>query len=188
MGLPALRQLALSWCNIQSLPAGIFAPLKSLQTIDISGNLLHSLPHDIFVGLNVLRIVDVGSNMLSDIHDDLFRESLGIEELYFGGNQLLKFQGLHCSVYRVSEFLVLHGNHISALTSSALWAHTNLVRVEISGNSIAVLPENLLSNCSALETLDVTGNRIEMIPPSLFLRARRLRRFILDITSYEPFT
>ena len=73
-----LRTLDLSGNNIESLDKDIFDDLPNIQSIDLSGNRLTSLPSDIFEGVPNLETLDLRDNQIRSLDASVFS---GLSEL-----------------------------------------------------------------------------------------------------------
>ncbi len=84
-GLTSLRELRLV-VRFDTLPAGVFAELSSLKTLDLNNSHLVNLPADLFSGLASLEYLDLGMNQLSFLPEGIFSGLPSLRGLELGGN------------------------------------------------------------------------------------------------------
>ena len=68
----SLNELFLNYCNIESLPDGIFQRLRNLRKLDLSQNQINKVERSLFARLSVLEELNLSFNKLKKIPDYCF--------------------------------------------------------------------------------------------------------------------
>ena len=80
-----LQRLSLSANRLPVLPKELFAPLDSLQLLDLGRLGLKHLESDTFAGLSSLRILSLSQNRLNALPKDLLHPMPALQQLLLGG-------------------------------------------------------------------------------------------------------
>ena len=76
------------WESVVFLPERVFAPLDSLQLLDLGGLGLQQVESDTFSGLSNLRILSLSQNRLKVLPEDLLRPMPALEKFLLGGKMM----------------------------------------------------------------------------------------------------
>ena len=85
-GLTRVRDLRLNHTGLETIPAGLFADMRSLGWLFLNGNEIRELPTGAFDGVGSLEGLKLNDNDLSELPADLFRGLGGVTELELQGN------------------------------------------------------------------------------------------------------
>ena len=122
--------------NLTELPAGIFAGLSSVATIDLTGNQISELPDGIFDDAVGLMDLDLADNRLTALPDGVFDELTALETLELNGNELAAIpQGIFDELTDLED-LRLDGNQLSDLPDGVFTGKTSLATVQLEGNAV----------------------------------------------------
>ena len=105
-----LQRLSLSGNRLSVLPEKVFAPLDSLQLLDLGRLGLQQVESDTFAGLSSLRILSLSQNRLKVLPEDLLRPMPALEQLLLGGKSDEKGTS------------IVDGNELSVLSARAFAA------------------------------------------------------------------
>ena len=73
---------------LTELPAGIFADMTILESLDLGWNQIKTLPQGVFARLSGLTHVDLFKNKLVAFPDELFDEGTSLQRLSLMGNTI----------------------------------------------------------------------------------------------------
>lgn len=152
-----VTSLVLSRNVIRELPAAAFNNFKTLNHLDLSGNLLNSIAAEVFTGLEQsLQFLSLSQNRI----------------LGFTGEQL-KFISLW--------FLDISDNQISEIPVEAFQSIPSLSHLNISRNAhINVLPQNVFQYNQALVSIDISNVGLKALPINLFSKNLNLGSIYLS--------
>ncbi|KAJ8902893.1 hypothetical protein NDN08_006213 [Rhodosorus marinus] len=137
--------------------------LKSLEALDLSGNLLTSLPVELSK-LENLRTLSVCRNKLRSLPPQ-FTDLRKLENLYLSGNDM--GPSIPLVVYHMTSLKSLGLNrnyidHVKPIVSQL----ENLQVLSLVYNSVEYLPLALF-NCKNLQRLNLSNNKLNSIPPDI---------------------
>ena len=144
LGLTSLERLLLDFNEISELPAGVFGGLTGLSSLQMYRNNLTVLRPHIFSGLPNLQHLYLTHNQVAEIADSAF----------FGLNRL--------------RVLNIRGNRLTALSESAFVGLDSLTNLQLGSNSLAVIPRGSFNELQSLETLSLFDNRLSELPTGAF--------------------
>ena len=173
-GLPALKTLSLSDCNLSTIDYLENAP--SLTTLDLSNNtirnleVLTSIPGlkelnlnhnavtalDILGNLNSLEVLNVGFNSITSLKP--LSNCTQLRELVADNNTLSNLEGLN----GLSQLQLLSVDYNSISDISSLSQNGELKNVSIASNHISDIAA--LGKLQHLEILDFSGNQVSALP------------------------
>ena len=209
---PRLHHLYLQNNRISSLEEGMF-DIKSLRTLDLSGNPIHHiqsetfrylhslesltitgsiflqvLPNGTFKGLKNLLRLQLNNNQLQSIHPRAFNGLHSLELLEMNGNRIGgqgNFGDLHISAeLRRLRRLDLGNNRLEAVPVDVLVHQPRLRVLLLHYNRIAYVDKRSLGMLKELETLDLSYNDIMEVGDDTFSNLPALRK--LDMAG-NPF-
>lgn len=161
-GLDNLRKLNLSRNNIWTLPQGVFCPLHSLKTLNLTHNRIQNTTQ---LGLslikcnNALEILDLSNNDIITVPDDVF------------------------SAQRSLTVLHLQENAISSISDRSLQGLTSLQILNLSSNYITTLPPDLFQSSKDIKEVYVRNNSLNVLAPGVFEGLNQL--LVLDLSHNE---
>lgn len=166
--LHLLERLDFSSNNVRSLPDGVFCPLHSLHSLNLTSNKLAALEplrfnHDDGeqfpkCGGN-LHVLDLSNNSLDSLPRKIFSRLELLEELYLQDNML--------------SFIAEHAfDNLTALTVLNL-AHNKLVH----------LPPELFTDAHELKEIHLQNNSLNTLAPGLFNDLSKL--LVLDLSEND---
>eukprot|EP00435_Cladocopium_sp_Y103_P058533 s2232_g20.t1 len=153
-----LQRLSLSGNRLPFLPGKLFAPLDSLQLLDLGRLGLQHVESDTFLGLSNLRILSLSQNHLKELPEDLLRPMPALEQLLLGG----KFKGGGLAA-RVAD-----GNELKALPQELLHHSPRIQVFDVSENKLKSLPKGIFAKVPLLQTLDLGSNKLTELPGKVF--------------------
>ena len=137
--LSRMRQgLDLENAAIDSLKAGDFDGLTSLQSLALSGNRLTALPVGLFGGMASLAVLGLGGNDLTELPAGIFDGLDSLQILFLSENRLTTLPAGVFDGLTSLEWLVLRGNHLSALPAGIFYGLPSLEYVQLSRNCLAL--------------------------------------------------
>ncbi|OQR70428.1 slit3 protein-like [Tropilaelaps mercedesae] len=192
-GLSDLKRLVVKTHNVDSshfvlrVSPMSFAPLESIESIDLSRNNIESLPHATLCGLAHLRFVNLSRNAFTNVLNTGFssqsRCNPAIRELKVDHNKLKSLSDhAFASLVRLEELRLEH-NHIARAEPFALTGLLTLERLDISHNMLVALPAKLFQPTTKLSELYLRNNSIGALPPGLFSGVREIA--VLDLAHNE---
>lgn len=185
--LEKLEMLQLSGNMLTSLHRALFNKLYNLQELNLSSNKLSTictsklsklkklelglnqitfLSLDTFSGNPQLQILSLQGNQITKITPGMFSQLNNLEELNFRDNKITVLSaGLFPSNLKK---LMLRGNSLIQLSSSAFTGLHNLTHLDLSQNLLSSLPAELFQNLSSLEHLDLSQNMLQELASTVF--------------------
>ncbi|XP_009976428.1 PREDICTED: carboxypeptidase N subunit 2-like [Tauraco erythrolophus] len=142
--------------KIETLPPGIFRPLRRLQTLDLSQNALAELPAGLLAPLTALLLLKLSENLLVRVAPGTF-----------------------------GALSHLEGNRLATLPATLLASTPHLLHLSLAHNLLETLPQGLFSNLvpagllaglPLLTALALDHNRLARLPPRLFDASEELAR------------
>ncbi|CAM1331759.1 Uncharacterised protein r2_g4068 [Pycnogonum litorale] len=100
--LPELREFSLKDSNFVTIPTDLFADQRSMQLLDISGNLFATIHPDILDPLDNLRVLDISNNLLPGIEKRLIDK---IQSLNRIRKVILRGNPLRCDLCNIPSTL-----------------------------------------------------------------------------------
>lgn len=149
--------MVLSRNVIRELPTAAFNHFKTLNHLDLSGNLLNSISAEVFDGLEAsLQFLSLSQNRI----------------LGFTGDQL-KFVNLW--------FLDISDNQLSEVPVSAFESIPSLSHLNMSRSGhISVLPQNVFAHNQGLLSVDLSNIGLKALPINLFSKTPNLKQIYLS--------
>ncbi|XP_074602735.1 uncharacterized protein LOC141856348 isoform X2 [Brevipalpus obovatus] len=161
IGLFKLEKLHLRGCNLKYIEYLTFFPLKSIVYIDLSENVelisnVRQSEEDTFVGLEAVEMIRLSDCNLTS--DDI--------------NDFNVFRRMHEHVH----LLDLSRNHIDSIQSTTLQNFSELRHIDLSHNHIRSWQNyTIFSKNSFITTLDISHNQITHITPEMLGDFRNLK-------------
>ena len=156
-GLSSLERLALDDTRIETLPAGLFAPLTSLRWLQVAKNQLRQLPADLpltleHLNLNQNPLVGIPNGMLNGLSKltDLRAEGCGAPDFDLQRGSLDGLSAL--------KTLQLGGSGVHELPVGLFADLHKLESIRLQDNNIEALPQGLFDGLSSLRSVDFSGN------------------------------
>ncbi|XP_049807056.1 toll-like receptor 6 [Schistocerca nitens] len=187
--VPQLERLDLSFNNIWSFPDGIFCPLTTLVTLNVSWNRLQDITE-----MGFRERVAVPQPLMSS-PDEQAPETgqqvpkeppcgLDIQVLDASFNQFVLMPPNGFSTLRRLRALLLHDNSITTVADKALGGLKSLQVFDLSNNGVVALPPELFLDCSSvIKEIHLQNNSISVLAPKLFTNLGHL--LLLDLSSNE---
>ena len=183
-GLSNLDSLDLSDNRLTELPSGLFAPLKSLKLLDLSGyygclppscrasdyrsNQIKELPDDIFDGLSSLRYLSLAGTQLRALTPGVFRDLAALQSLSLLYSQLASLSpGVFDGLVGLKQLNLAH-NELQVLPSRVFADLVELEHLDISRNQIRDMESDTWSALSSLRTLKLYDNRFSQLASPMF--------------------
>ncbi|KAF5291646.1 hypothetical protein FQR65_LT11420 [Abscondita terminalis] len=152
----SLRQLSISWNNIEHVDSTTFPDIPYLQYLNLNKNKLTILPDNVFTSLSLLQKLDISGNPLRANFKELFHYAQYLKELS------------------------LANTGINAVPHLPL---PNLVSLNLSHNFIDYIEKNSLQNLKHLKYLYLNNNDLSQIPSHLWIHLPYLK--VVDL-SFNP--
>ncbi|OQR76265.1 chaoptin-like [Tropilaelaps mercedesae] len=174
-----LRDLKLSFNPIHYFDNAVFAPLESLQALEMSSTLVSDVAvknlHHLLQPLKQLRSLQVDYNKL-------YRESLALGpslvNVDLEGNDLTTIPNIS-ALSRVTR-LSLSYNGIHYLKRGALTNVSALEQIILIGNPLREIEFRAISNLPSLVSVILSSNRLRSVRPGAFHALPALQRLQLD--------
>ena len=141
-----LQRLSLSGNRLSFLPERVFAPLDSLQLLDLGGLGLQQVESDTFTGLSNLKILSLSQNQLRVLPEDLLRPMPALEKFLLGGYTEANI-----------GFRRIYGNELSVLSQELLQHSPWLQVLDLSENKLTSLPSGIFDKTPLFSTLPQTN-------------------------------
>ena len=191
---PPLIALALGLNRLSTLPATVFAPLKSsLQRLRLNGNALTTLDADVFDGLTGLLLLELHDNALEELDADLFDGLTALQQLWLRSNAL---EDLDADVFdglAALLLLTLDDNNFGTLPADVFDGLGNLryltlaragltslgadlfdgldnslLYLYLNDNDFGTLPADVFDGLTGLQRLYLHGNALTTLPADVF--------------------
>uniref|UniRef100_A0A1Y9H355 LRIM1/APL1C-like dimerization domain-containing protein n=1 Tax=Anopheles dirus TaxID=7168 RepID=A0A1Y9H355_9DIPT len=186
----SIKELYLSFNNIQSLTQNTFYHLKSLEYLTIDRNNLSSLVIGVFAGTPKLKVLSLSNNNLDRIEDGTFNWTISLEYLNLASNKLTHIdlslipslntanvsynQLTVLSVPAEIETLDASHNQISSVSGQ----NNELVRLNLGHNNLTGIA--WLVNFPSMQELDLSYNELQEISAKHLINARNLSILLLQ--------
>ena len=144
LGLTSLERLLLDFNEISELPAGVFDGLTSLYGLQMYRNNVTVLRPGMFLGLPNLRYLYLTHNDIAEIADSAF---VGLGRL---------------------RVLNIRGNQLTALPQSGFVGLDSLTELQLASNSLSAIPRGGFKELQSLERLILYDNRLSELPTGAF--------------------
>ena len=141
-----LQRLSLSGNRLSVLPQNVFAPLESLQLLDLGRLGLQQVESDTFTGLSNLKILSLSQNQLRVLLEDLLRPMPALEKFLLGGYTEANI-----------GFRRIYGNELSVLSQELLQHSPRLQVLDLSENKLTSLPSGIFDKTPLFSTLPQTN-------------------------------
>ncbi|OQV24526.1 putative Leucine-rich repeat-containing protein 15 [Hypsibius exemplaris] len=162
-----LKEIDLSWNNIQGLRRAVFDAIPSVQTIDLGDNKLTQLLPYLFAGVKNLTMLDLNDNLLTEFPPDLFEDPQpALKILDIGGNKISKLTAAHFAMMPNLTVLDARKNPINVLPPDLFSQTPQLGRLSLNGIQASVLPASLFKGLP-LESLDLSNSGVRSYPETL---------------------
>lgn len=178
-----LERLDLSYNNIWSFPEGIFCPLSSLVSLNMSWNRLQDISE---VGF---REKAPPPQPLISSHDEHVAHeapatppcSLDVQVLDASFNHFVLMPSNGFGTLRRLRELHVHDNEISMVADRALSGLKSLQVFDLSNNKVVALPPELFRDCaSVIKEIHLQNNSVSVLAPKLFSNLGHL--LLLDLS------
>ena len=160
------RQLFLKGCNIHTIEADTFLPLKYLQTLVLDRTQLnaHALEHAFF-GLrnsNNLQSLNLDRTYLIQLTNNTFQylANSAVTYLRARSTKITTIQAGTFRFFKKLETLDLADNRIYSIQPRAFENLHNLVRLDLTKNRLPYIPYANISHLKAVKILILKGNYI----------------------------
>ncbi|XP_059477739.1 toll-like receptor 6 [Neocloeon triangulifer] len=168
-----LEKLDLSQNNLWSLPEGLFCPLVSLVSLNVTHNRLQEIAE---LGFQVLDASE------SSTPPPKSRASCGLDvqvlEASHNNFEQLPAKGLG-ALRRLQELRVTD-NEIKSVADKALAGLKNLKVFDVSNNKLVALPPGLFKDCVDIRELKLQNNSLGVLAPGLLAGLEHLQ--LLDLS------
>lgn len=155
--LTNLRTLTLARNKIILAPR-LFMSLRSLDTLDLSGNNLSRIEPEVVKDLRPLRRFLLRGCQLKNIHSLIYQMLPNLHELDLRDNLFITFVPNEFKYLRRLKILRLDGNQISIIQRNTFVGH-RLDVLGLANNRLSVLPVTSIDNFT-VRNLDISGNKI----------------------------
>ncbi|CAL1169645.1 unnamed protein product [Cladocopium goreaui] len=162
-----LQRLSLSANRLPVLPKELFAPLDSLQLLDLGRLGLKQLEFDTFAGLSSLRILSLSQNHLNALPRDLLHPMPALQQLLLGGKSDDK------------GHRIVDGNELSVLSQELLQHSPRLQVLDLSENKLTSLPNHIFDKTPLLQALVLGSNKLTELPGGIFSGLNNLQELDL---------
>ena len=179
-GLVNMKELGITYYDMDTLPEDIFAGLSNLKRLDLANNRLSALPEDVFDGLDNLESLDLESNQLSSLPADVFDGLGSLKSLTLFANGLSALPADVFDGLGSLTSLRLSFNRLSALPEGVFDGLGSLTSLRLSFNRLSALPEGVFNGLGSLESLRLNYNEIRALPKDVFDGLGSLEALHLD--------
>jgi Leucine-rich repeat (LRR) protein len=140
------------------LPVGVFQPITSLVSLDVSNNKLMTIRKDIFKGCDKLENFDASNNYISEIKSGAFSPLVALKLLNLNQNQI-DAPAIDTFKFCVSlETLDISNNFISRLNNGTFLPLQSLKVLKLSKNKLNYLTQDEFRGLKYLTFLDLSEN------------------------------
>ena len=141
--MPNLQYLRLG--GVETLPAGVFSGLSSLQGLELENNALTSLPQGVFAGLSNLEYLDLSNNRLAALPSGVFAglgklKALDLDNNRWWDDKNDEYQGL------------------KLLRSGIFDDLTSLEALSLQSNAFTTIPSGAFKRLPSLRSLHLGDN------------------------------
>ncbi|RAL42208.1 hypothetical protein DM860_011991 [Cuscuta australis] len=178
----AVENLSLSCMNLSGAISDHIASLRSLRSLDLSGNGFSSpLPESLF-NLTEIRSIDLsGNSFIGELPRGLYSITRRLVSLNFSGNSFSGYLPDELGNASLLESLDLRGNFFEGSIPGSYWKLGNLKFLGLSGNNLTGEIPKELGEISSLETLVLGYNEFEGEIPAEFGNLTNLRYLDLAV-------
>jgi len=186
--LGLLERLDLGVNNIWTLPDGVFCPLHSLESLNLTRNRLRnltSLRFSVSPGQRCgasLKFLDLSNNSFDNVPAEAFSGLIRLQELYLQRNGMVVLADRALEGLVSLSILRLNHNKLVNLPPELFSDTKELKELHLQNNSLNVLAPGLFNDLTQLMVLDISRNELtsEWINSATF--AGLLRLVVLDVS------
>lgn len=160
---PNLRDLDMSYTEIECLSNEVFSNLRQLEHLNMHGNRLQELDSNIFAQNVNLMDLAVSANKLLELPEQLFWENVKMKVLSIGYNQIKELPSKIFSNLKDLETIFLDHNLIEVIPDSLLSQNTKLKLLTMGNNKIKFVSEIFFEGLTELELVDFRQNEIRTL-------------------------
>ncbi|XP_059621553.1 protein toll [Phlebotomus argentipes] len=145
--------------SLKEFPAGFFANLTALASVDIR-SALETLPSDVFSGSEKLRKLNLSYNKLVSLPLGLLATQRSLEELNLSHNKL---SALDVSLFESTVALIdlnLANNSLTHLARHLFTSLHNLKRLYLNNNQLKTIPMDTFATTKSLEVINMANNQL----------------------------
>lgn len=171
-GLTELRHLDLGYNNIWTFPPGVFCPLFTLKSLNLTGNHLQDISEIGFSdwghgptapgkSCNTgLKILDVSHNSLASLPDTGLSSLRTLEVFNVQNNLLVEIQDRAFVGLTSLRVLNASSNRLVALPPELFLSSREIREIHLSNNLLSVLAPDLLKGLDQLLLVDLSQNKL----------------------------
>ncbi|XP_078582982.1 uncharacterized protein LOC144865845 [Branchiostoma floridae x Branchiostoma japonicum] len=167
-GLKSVDTISLNNNKLTGLPTGL-NDAKSLTTLDLYDNEMDAIPADAFQDLERLNRLNLANSLKANgtLNTQAFCHLPRLQSLVLDGDYLLSVptSALNCLTTLTS--LTLSGNQIKNVTTD-FGKSSNLLELFLKDNDISMVPTNMLMPYVNLVRIDMTSNSITHLSSNSF--------------------
>ena len=156
-----VRTFSTEWTSSElRLDAGSFSGLEQLESLDLSDNNLHFLERGVFARLTTLKSLNLSDNNLRDVSD--------------------------LQVAAISDSLLtldVSGNRLVELPPAAVSFLPQLRQLRLRANELSLIHDGALRGLARLELLDVSDNQLVALPAMMLNETRAVSDLLLQNNS-----
>lgn len=172
--MSSLQSLNLEGCGLNELVVGVFDGLTQLNSLNLSGNQLREIPVGLFRDLTSLTSLRLSDNRLFRLYPGSFNGLTSLNRLDLDQNSLKTvpvgvFDGLSCLVRLNMSDNILQHNSYRQIPVGAWRGLTSLNILWLGKNYIRWIDRAFLSGLTGLTYLDLSVNWIERIEAEAFV-------------------
>ncbi|XP_013184568.1 connectin [Amyelois transitella] len=188
-----LTKLAITYGNIEKVPAFAFANLTQLDEIKVRDNNIKTLEKYAFAHHNAITSISLDNNAIVEINRDVFIDLPSLENLYLTANKITTIHDrafVHLNNLRELE---IDKNRLFSLNIETFRGLHKLRRLVLSSNSLEVIGANTFVHLVELRSLSLDANQIQMLDEKAFSGLTKLtsltlaRNKLVDIENPNTF-
>ncbi|XP_023217408.1 protein artichoke-like [Centruroides sculpturatus] len=158
-----LRDLDLSYNNINFISSEAFSNLNQLIRLDLSHNYIWNLAVDVFSGVKSLKKLDLSYNNIQNIIPNTFMPTKMLTDLSLEFNPFMYFDKDFFTYLPKLENLNLRYTGFSSLLPKLFASNTNLKYLSLANNALSSVPSSALKDLKSLVVLWLNDNPIKYI-------------------------
>ncbi|VVC87052.1 unnamed protein product [Leptidea sinapis] len=144
-----------------------FISQKTLEEINLYGNMISNIEGGAFISLNELRSLELGRNRLSKLNSDVFQGIENLEKLDLSENFINDFPTVALKSFTILD---LSRNNLVKLSPGTFVGLSDLTYLDIGVNSLRTLEDDTFDGLVNLQTLLLRDNNILLIPGTALSR------------------
>lgn len=181
IGFPMnVKEVVLQSVRASTISVAAVSGATNLRRLTWRKSGIEYLETDVFQNTIKLEILDLGDNQLTNLSDNIFSPLRNLRYLYLTHNRIDSIRENSFRGLESLEEIYISNNQLKTIPYQVFSTARQLRVIDISGNYLVSLQANSFSPNKALQDLRLSENKLTMLPSELFSELRQLRYLRLN--------